>query len=255
MGNTHTSWAIANDLGELLFACNVKENGFKLIPRHFRPGIDPLSLQRDGNYDIDLIDILQINASYDINKFEFPSVGLNDSLTIGASYNILRSTDNQVDINSVLTLNASYDVIKFEFPLVNLTDTLSVSSSYDIIQSTDFVVSLTETLTLGANFEIKKTENQIASFSQSLTLGASFNLVKTEKYWSYIALEPETYNGDETYTSTSCPTQAQTLAWLNSNYPPMTMASGFIMRVQRAVFGGSPICFPEYYYFEIKNRP
>ena len=254
MGSNHTSWAIANDLGELLFACNVKENGFKLIPRHFRPGIDPLSLQRDGNYDVDLIDILQINASYDINKFEFPSVGLSSVLTIGASYNILRSTDTEVDLNSVLTLNASYDVVKFEFPLVNLTESISLGASYDIVQSTDFVQGLSETLSLNASFQVLKTENQVANFTDTLSVGASFNLVKTEKYWSYIALVPEAYDGDVTYTSTSCPTQAQTLAWLNSNYPPMTMASGFVMRVQRAVFGGSPICFPEYYYFEIINN-
>ena len=181
IGSQHTSWAIANEDGELYFACNTNENGFRLIPKHFRPNIEPLSLQITSNYKVDLEDTLVLNVDFDIIRFEFPSPSLSDTLQLRAFFDITKSTDNQFSLQDTLSLNATFTLSKFEYPTLSFEDTLEIDTSFNIIQSTDYVMYMNDNLSLSASFNIvQSTDNIIGSLNDTLSLNASFQVLKTE---------------------------------------------------------------------------
>lgn len=240
IGSTHTSWAIANENGELYIACNINENGFSMVQRHFRPGIETQVYSR---YEQDVA----VNAEATIDIVGIQSTDYVGELDVQTAYaNIEIDGTNSTDFAETLPTQSATATIGIEatYPqmesgsLDNQQATASVS--IDGTQSTDYVEDLSNQQ---ATADVGVTGTQSTDYVESLpTQTASGDIsvdgTKYEPQPVWNTTISTIYDGSVQLNTGTMNTTAVTTS-LTSAYPPANYSFGFVMRCRIYSLDGS----------------
>ena len=142
IGLAYSSWAIADSDGNLYIACNIRQNGFSLKKRHFRPNIETTVVIKNQGY-------LSIGVKSSIKITGIKSTDYVGDLDLGiAKASITIEGWNSTDFIGDLVMNAKATIeIEGIYPIMVVDNVIvpfvKASVSIEGIRSTDYVQDIT----------------------------------------------------------------------------------------------------------------
>lgn len=266
----YTSWAIGDEEGNLIVACNSNEDGFIIKRRHFRPTITEMgkiantyygsgSMQvsvvltamgyMSTDYSVDLQDSLIVATSTNLSQFVFPNFDLEDVLLVQSLLRETKSPNFEYDFIDELQVETTVTPIKSSDVGYDFTDTLIVYSATALEQEIDYSTDFVDTLVLESSTNVSQFIFPFDNFTTDTISVTSYIQEEVSKKWTNISATAN--DGEVTNIgSGACSTQLGILEWLNTNYPPQNYSLGFVIRVLRTT-DTETLCFPTYYYYRI----
>jgi len=182
-----TSWAIADEYGNLYMACNKPYNGFNVSRYHFYPNQQVIGSEKysDGDVNINMEGLLTLGDEIGITSFVFPVVTFADGLTITTTITTTQSTNFVVNMSNTFNVSDEISVSKSSNFEQMFNDKLSLGETIAIIKSTDYLFNFSDGFEVSdATFDIASFVFPVTSFNDQLSLDAPFEVIKSTNYVS-----------------------------------------------------------------------